>query len=295
MISMKDSPRTAEVVTTCAQIRAVVTAAQREGKTVGLIPTMGALHAGHLSLASLARSQCDVTVVTIFVNPTQFGPGDDFAEYPRTLEADLAALAPLGVDWVFAPPTEEMYDSRHTTSISVGGVTEPLEGRHRPGHFSGVATIVLKLLGAAPADIAYFGQKDYQQSLLIRRMVADLKVPTEICVCPIVREPDGLAMSSRNVYLSDAERMQALALSRGLSEAHGLFAGGQTSAAAIRSRIREVLASAKIDPIDYVALVDPENLTEVDEVDESTIALIAVHVGKTRLIDNHVLGERWAG
>ena len=198
-------------------MRAVVRELQHAGKSVGLVPTMGALHQGHLSLVRRAKSDCDVAVATIFVNPTQFAPHEDFSRYPRTLESDLAALAAAKCDLVFVPSREEMYPPAASTFVEPPQVAQPLEGVFRPGHFRGVATVVLKLFNIIPADKAYFGQKDFQQALVIQRMVADLNVPVQVVVCPIIREPDGLAMSSRNRYLSPSERQQGLALSRALN------------------------------------------------------------------------------
>ena len=200
-------------------LRNEVARLRRGGKRVGLVPTMGALHPGHLSLVETAQKECDVCVVTIFVNPSQFGPAEDFDKYPRTLDADLDALAGLGAQLAFVPETEAVYGPQHATWVEVGSVAEPLEGACRPGHFRGVATIVLKLFNMAGADVAYFGQKDYQQAQVIRRMVEDLNVPVEVRICPIVREPDGLAMSSRNAYLDADERRRAVALYEGLRRA----------------------------------------------------------------------------
>jgi pantoate--beta-alanine ligase len=267
-----------------------VTAWRCAGQSVGVVPTMGALHAGHLSLVEASKRECDKTVVTIFVNPTQFAPHEDFERYPRDLEADLARLRPLGVDAVFAPPREEMYPSGETTRVEVGPIAEPLEGQFRPGHFRGVATIVLKLFQAIPATTAYFGQKDYQQSLVIRRMVADLLVPIRIVVCPIVRESDGLAMSSRNVYLSPNQRRQALVLSQSLNLAERLVREGERDAEKVLAQMKKRFADAGVDRIDYIALVDPEKLTPVNEIHTQTLAAIAAHVGTTRLIDNRLIG-----
>ena len=225
-------------ITTPAEIQRESRALSVEGKTVGLVPTMGALHEGHLSLVRRARGECDVVIATIFVNPAQFGPSEDFSRYPRTIERDLELLAAEGCDLVFVPPQEEVYPSDFSTFVEPPAVALPLEGRFRPGHFRGVATVVLKLFNLIPANVAYFGQKDYQQALVIQHMVRDLNLPIKIAVCPIVREPDGLALSSRNRYLSTAEREQALALSRTLQLAEqlvghqrgGLPAGGCLSA-----------------------------------------------------------------
>jgi pantoate--beta-alanine ligase len=279
-----------QVLTRCHEIFAAVTLLRREGKTVGLVPTMGALHAGHLSLVEVSRRDCDMTVVTIFVNPTQFGPHEDFTRYPRDLDADLEKLRPLGVDLVFAPPLAEMYPPGETTRVDPGCIAEPLEGQFRPGHFRGVATIVLKLFNAIPANVAYFGQKDYQQTLVVRRMAADLNVPVRIAVCPTIRESDGLALSSRNVYLSSDERLRALVLSQSLILADRLVAEGEHDAATILAQMRELFARAGVDRIDYIALADPETLAPAAEIRGRTLTAIAAHIGKTRLIDNRLIG-----
>jgi pantoate--beta-alanine ligase len=273
-----------------AEMRQVVRAWRAEGKKVGLVPTMGALHEGHLSLVEAARKQCDAVVVSIFVNPTQFGPSEDLAKYPRTLEADLALLAPVGVECVFAPSVEAMYPAGYSTFVEPPQVAVPLEGHCRPGHFRGVATIVLKLFEIVPADVAFFGQKDYQQSLVVRRMARDLDVPIEIEVCATIREPDGLALSSRNRYLSPAERRQALALSRALRAASDEMARGERSASVLRAMMRDILHGAGIERIDYVAIADPETLDEIATLKRPALALLACHVGTTRLIDNAPLG-----
>ena len=221
------SDRLPRVVSSRVELRAALIAARREGKSIGLVPTMGALHAGHVSLVEASAARCDFTVVTIFVNPTQFAPNEDFRKYPRTLESDLAALAGHGVDLVFTPPTDEIYRPGHATYVEPSGPALPLEGRCRPGHFRGVATIVLKLFNLVQPDVACFGRKDYQQSLVVRRMVDDFDLPIEICVCPIVREADGLALSSRNVYLDAEARRRALVLSRSLRLADELVEAGQ--------------------------------------------------------------------
>jgi len=277
------------LVTTIAEMRAAVAAARRAGKTVGVVPTMGALHAGHLSLVEYCQRECDFTVVTIFVNRTQFAPHEDFRQYPRTLEADRTALDACRVDVVFAPPDEEIYRTGSTTLIEVGPVARPLEGESRPTHFAGVATIVAKLFNIITPDRAYFGQKDYQQTLVIRRMTEDLDLPVDVRVCPIVREPDGLALSSRNVYLSPTERQQALTLSRSLARASELVAAGERNANVILARMRELFAAEPTIAVDYIALADPDKLLPVEELRGPTIAAIAARVGKTRLIDNQLL------
>jgi pantoate--beta-alanine ligase len=249
---------------------------------------MGALHAGHLSLAEKAKQECDFTVVTIFVNPTQFGPAEDFDRYPRDLQKDLALLASLGVDVVFAPPRDEMYRIGNSTFVNVERLADLWEGAIRPGHFRGVATVVLKVFNAAEPDVAYFGQKDYQQSVIIRRMTTDLDLPLEIRVCPIVRDSDGLALSSRNVYLSQDDRKRALSLSQSLRVAEELVRSGTRNAKEIEASMRGVLTAAGVQ-IDYAALVDPDTLASVERVKPGTVALVAAGVGATRLIDNTIL------
>jgi pantoate--beta-alanine ligase len=259
-------------------------------KKIGIVPTMGALHEGHLSLVRSATAECDITFVTIFVNPTQFGPKEDFTKYPRTLNEDVVLLSRERVDVVFAPSADEMYPRDYSTSIEPSTVARPLEGVCRPGHFRGVATIVLKLFHVIPADVAYFGQKDFQQCRVIERMVADLNLPIEIRRCPIVREPDGLAISSRNRYLSPDERRQALAISRCLRTGQQLILDGETKVSLIRDAMRVVLTDAGITRIDYVAVADPETLGELDQVGRRAVLLVAAYVGQTRLIDNCLVG-----
>lgn len=278
-----------QVVTTVGQLRGALAPLRAAGRRIGLVPTMGALHEGHLSLVRAARSQCDYTVVSIYVNPTQFGPQEDFVRYPRSLESDLAALAREGVELVFAPADEEVYRPGHATFVEVGGVARPLEGECRPGHFRGVATVVLKLLNMVQPDVAYFGQKDYQQALVIRRMVEDLNVPVELYVCPTVREPEGLAMSSRNAYLSPTARQRALVLWKSLERARQLVAAGQRDAGQVMGKMREIIHTAEDAQIDYVALVDPLSLEPVEVIDRPTLAAVAVRIEKTRLIDNCLL------
>jgi pantoate--beta-alanine ligase len=250
---------------------------------------MGALHEGHLSLVRAAKAECDYTVVSIYVNPTQFGPNEDLAKYPRTLDADLALLGGCRTELVFAPSNEEMYRPGHATQVDLRAVAEPLEGVCRPGHFRGVATVVLKLFNMVQPDAAYFGQKDFQQALVIRRMVADLDVPVAIRVCPIVREPDGLAMSSRNRYLSPAARQRALVLWKSLQLAGELVQRGERSAQAIEARMRALVETAEDARIDYVALADPETLQPIETIAGRTLAALAVKIENTRLIDNCVL------
>lgn len=254
---------------------------------MGLVPTMGALHEGHLSLVRASQAECELTVVTIYVNPSQFGPQEDLARYPRTLEADLEALSTCGGEILVLCPTDaEVYPSGYATWVEVDSVARPLEGVCRPGHFRGVATIVLKLFQMVGADIAYFGQKDFQQARVIQQMVRDLNVPITVQICPIVRETDGLAMSSRNRYLSPTERQEALVLWKSLGLAADLVAQGQRDAALLTERMRALVMNVPGAKIDYIALVDPETLEPVTTVDRPTQALLAVHVGGTRLIDN---------
>ncbi len=278
-----------KVVTTREELGQLLAPIRRAARSIGLVPTMGALHAGHLSLVDAAASQCDETVVSIFVNPTQFGPGEDFSRYPRTLAADLALLAERRVGCVFAPDPGEMYPAGASTYVEVPAAAEPLEGKCRPGHFRGVATVVLKLFNLIRPDAAYFGRKDYQQALVVRRMVADLDVPVRIHVCPTVREPDGLALSSRNRYLSPAERQRALAISRSLRLAAELVGRQVRDAQTIVDRMRAELDAQDLK-IDYVALADPETLASVIVIDRPVVALIAARVGDTRLIDNELIG-----
>jgi len=280
-----------QLVTTAAQLRAALEPARRAGRRIGLVPTMGALHEGHLSLVRAAKAECDLSVVSIYVNPSQFAPGEDLAKYPRTLQSDLEKLAGCQADLVLAPGDAEVYAPGHATWVEVGAVAEPLEGQLRPGHFRGVATIVLKLFNMVQPDAAYFGQKDYQQTLVVRRMVADLNVPVQVRVCPTVREPDGLAMSSRNAYLSMEARRRATVLWYSLEAARRAVGGGQRDAAAVARQMREILLSAGDVTIDYVALVHPETLEPVRTVVSPTLAAVAVRIDGTRLIDNCILGE----
>jgi pantoate--beta-alanine ligase len=275
------------IVRTVAELRSRSRQARRDGKRIGLVPTMGALHAGHRSLARAASRECSFNIVTIFVNPTQFGPNEDYARYPRTMDQDLALLADSAVDLVFGPDRTEMYQAGHSTYVEVQGPASRWEGAARAGHFQGVATIVLKLFHAAEPDVAFFGQKDYQQCAVVRRMVADLDLPIEIRVCPTMRDSDGLALSSRNVYLSTDERRRALSLSQSLKRAAELFRQGNRDAAQIVAAMTQILKDAPVE-IDYVAIVDPETLEPVAEVQVGSVALVAARVGTTRLIDNQI-------
>ena len=260
------------------------------GGIIGLVPTMGALHAGHASLIRAARSACRHVAITLFVNPTQFGPNEDFTRYPRSFEADCALAEREGADVLFAPPVEELYPAGAATFVEVEGLSERLDGKSRPGHFHGVATVVAKLFVAAEADLAFFGQKDAAQVSVLRRMTADLRLGTEIVVCPIVRDADGLALSSRNAYLSSAERNQALTLSRSVRRVEELFTQGEDSADVILAAARQVFAAEPAVRLDYIELVDWCTLEPVQTAVPGTLFAVAAYVGSTRLIDNSVLG-----
>jgi len=268
------------------QLRAEIRQAQADGKRVGLVPTMGALHQGHLSLVAESQKSCDLTVVTIFVNPTQFAPGEDFEKYPRTLDADLQLLSHFDPVWVLAPEVDAMYPPGGTTVVKAPEIALPLEGKFRPVHFDGVATIVLKLFQVAPADAAFFGQKDYQQVRVIEEMVRDLLVPIEIVRCPIVREADGLAMSSRNRYLSPEEREIALSISQSLRGATQRIEAGETNAPSLKDKIERELRDAGFRAIDYVSIANPHTLESVETITGDVVILVAAKVGNTRLIDN---------
>lgn len=277
------------IVHTRAEMRQQVDLARAAGKTIGVVPTMGALHAGHVSLVEAACRDCQFVIVTIFVNPTQFGPQEDFQKYPRTLAADVDKLAPWPVDVVYAPGVEEVYPPGYATFVEPAGAALPLEGERRPGHFRGVATVVLKLFQQTGADVAYFGQKDYQQTCVVRQMVRDLDLPVRIEICPTVREADGLALSSRNVYLSEKERQQALTLSRSLRKAAELVAAGEKSTAAILAKLQPLYDAEPSIKLEYLTIVDPITLGPVAEVSSSVVALVAARVGTTRLIDNVII------
>ncbi len=258
--------------------------------TVGLVPTMGYLHEGHLSLIRLAKSECENVVVSIFVNPTQFGANEDLSKYPRDLERDLSLIEPLGVDLVWTPTAEIMYPTGYQTWVEVDAITRPLEGSMRPTHFKGVTTVVAKLFNAVQPHKAYFGQKDAQQAAVIRQMVRDLNFPIDVIVCPIVREADGLAMSSRNKYLEGADRKAATVLFRALSAAKDAYEGGERNAEVLRGKMKEVLESEPRAQIQYVSCADYDSLEELEVVKGKTLLSMAVILGKTRLIDNFVLG-----
>jgi pantoate--beta-alanine ligase len=278
-----------KVLTTVVEMQAASRAARREGKRIGFVPTMGALHAGHLSLVKTARAQSDCVVASIFVNPLQFGPSEDFSKYPRTFEDDRRQLEAAGVDVLFAPPTEEMYPKGATTVVHVEGLSEKLDGRSRPGHFKGVTTVVAKLFEIVRPDTAYFGQKDAAQVAVIKKMVRDLDMDTEIVVCPIVREQNGLAMSSRNRYLSAEERRQALVLYRSLTRVQMLADQGEKRASALIDEGKRVIAEEPAARFDYFEIVDPVTLDAVEDVSRGALVAVAGYVGTTRLIDNIML------
>jgi pantoate--beta-alanine ligase len=278
-----------EILRTCAELREWSRYERNDGgNTIGLVPTMGALHAGHASLIRASHASVGFTAVSIFVNPTQFGPNEDFGRYPRSFDADCALARSEGADVIFAPSVEEMYPAGSATYVEVSGLSDRLDGKSRPGHFRGVATVVAKLFIACEADRAFFGQKDAAQVSVLRRLTTDLRLPTEIVVCPIVREADGLALSSRNVYLSPEERGQALALSRAIRKAEAMFAAGERGAAALIAAAREVLAAEPAIRIDYVELTDWATLTPVEIAGPGNLFAVAAWVGSTRLIDNTV-------
>ena len=277
------------IVRTVAELRAAVGEARSRGASVGLVPTMGALHDGHLSLIRRARADNDLVVVSIFVNPTQFGPSEDLAAYPRDEARDAELATEAGTDILFAPSVDEVYPRGFATTIHIAGITDVLDGAHRgPDHFDGVATVVTKLFQMVAPDAAYFGQKDAQQVLVIRRLVRDLDMPVRIVACPTVREPDGLAMSSRNVYLDDAARRQATALNRALDAAEAAVARGQTAAGDVIDAARAVLAEAGIEP-EYLELRSAEDLRALDHIDGASLLAVAARVGTARLIDNRIL------
>ncbi|REJ86900.1 MAG: pantoate--beta-alanine ligase [Planctomycetota bacterium] len=274
------------VTTNADELRRATAAARRQGKTVGCVPTMGALHAGHTSLIEAARRETDFVVVTVFVNPSQFAPGEDLEAYPRPIEDDLKACRDAEVNVVFLPPTESLYPEGYSTWVDVEGLSRVLEGASRPTHFRGVATIVLKLLNIVGPDAAFFGTKDYQQLALLRRMVRDLHVPVRLVPCPTVREPDGLALSSRNVYLSSKERKSALALHESLRLAEERLLSGETDLPAIATSMEQHLNSRPGVETDYAVIADADTLEVLSAPREQMVVLVAARVGKTRLIDN---------
>lgn len=278
-----------EIIRTVQELRQRTRADRYETNMIGLVPTMGALHAGHASLIHAARDSCGCVVVSIFVNPTQLGPNEDYSRYPRTFDADCALADAEGATLIFAPTVEEMYPAGAASFVEVEGLSDRLDGNSRPGHFRGVATVVSKLLIATEADLAFFGQKDAAQVAVLRRMVTDLRLPARIVVCPIVREADGLALSSRNVYLSPSERLQAQALSRTIHSAEALIAAGERRASSLIAAAREIFAAEPAIRVDYVELVDWDTLLPAETAAPGTLFAVAAWVGATRLIDNTIV------
>ncbi len=283
------------LITSIAEMQSFSREVRARGNSLALVPTMGALHEGHFSLVRQAKRQCDAVVVSIFVNPMQFGPAEDLPLYPQNLEKDLQLLGPFKIDATFTPATTEMYPEGFETFVDVGKTVTSLEGASRPGHFRGVATVLLKLFNIVRPNLAYFGQKDFQQALLIRRLVADLNLDVRLVICPTVREPDGLAKSSRNAYLSAEDRSAATALYRSLQQAKQLAQAGETDARKILDEMQKVYAGEPRLQLDYVAIVEPARLQPVERVAAGCVALVAARVGRARLIDNLILGPPGAG
>jgi pantoate--beta-alanine ligase len=281
-----------ETIHTIEWMKQVSRQAHAEGRPIGFVPTMGALHAGHLSLVRAARAESQPVIASIFVNPTQFGAGEDFQKYPRTLDHDGKILEDAGVDYLFAPDAAEIYPSGFSTWVNVEGLSDRLEGRARPGHFRGVATVVLKLLEIVQPHRAFFGRKDAQQARIIRQMARDLGLDSEIVVCPIVREPDGLAMSSRNAYLKAEERLAATILFRALDGARISISRGERDAMRLAAAIREIIRGEPLADLDYAEVVDADTLEQVALLRGECLALLAVRIGKARLIDNLLIEER---
>jgi pantoate--beta-alanine ligase len=278
-----------EILHTVSELRQWARSSRRAGQTIGLVPTMGALHAGHASLIRAAHEACGAVAVSIFVNPTQFGPNEDYARYPRSLEADCKLAEAAGATVIFAPPVEELYPAGATTFVEVEGLSGRLDGASRPGHFRGVTTVVAKLMIASEADRSFFGQKDAAQVAVLRRMVTDLRLAAEIVVCPIVREADGLALSSRNAYLSAAERAQALTLSRTIRQVEALVASGERRASALVEAARQIFAAEPAIRVDYIELVNWATLEPVETAAAGSLFAVAAWVGATRLIDNTIV------
>ncbi len=278
------------LVTSISEMKALTRETRAGGRSVGLVPTMGALHKGHLSLVRQAKQQCDVVVVSIFVNPTQFGPNEDYGRYPRNLEKDFELLSAYNIDTIFSPSADEMYPEGFETFVEPGPLAEIYEGASRPGHFRGVATVVVKLFNIMQPDMAYFGQKDFQQAIIIRRLVEDFNLNVRLVICPIVRDDDGLAISSRNVYLNPAQRKTSLALSRSLARAQELARSGECDAARILDEMHRVLRGDDRVKIDYAAIVNPLRFEPVKRVTAGALGLVAARVGSVRLIDNAILG-----
>ena len=275
-----------EIAKTIESVRQLVKAARSKGKNIGLVPTMGALHIGHISLIEAAVKKCDFVVVSIFVNPTQFGPGEDFEKYPRPLDADLKICRKAGVDVVFVPTQDQMYPSENLTWVNVEKLTESLCGQFRPIHFRGVTTVCAKLFNIVAPDIAFFGQKDAQQAIVIKRMVADLNMPLEIVICPTVRRPDGLAVSSRNKYLTEEQKKDAALIYKSLQKCKQMIDAGTTDSETIIAEMRKILSRAPSIAIEYVSIVDAGTLANIDRIAGKVLAAVAVQIGPARLIDN---------
>lgn len=284
-----------ETIHTIDWMKQVARAARTEGRVVGFVPTMGALHEGHLSLVRAAKQQCMPVIVSIFVNPAQFGPNEDLAKYPRKMERDRGLLEDLNVDYLFAPSAEEIYPNGFRTYVEVQGLSDRYEGKMRPGHFRGVATVVLKLFEIVQPHLAYFGRKDAQQARVIRQMAVDLNLDTNVVTCPIVREPDGLAMSSRNAYLSPEQRRAATVLYRALGMARNEILGGTRDAASLTRAMRDVIAHEPLAQAEYVEIVDAETLEPVVLLRGTCLVLLAVRVGATRLLDNMLVEQTESG
>ncbi|MBW8040759.1 MAG: pantoate--beta-alanine ligase [Planctomycetes bacterium] len=278
-----------EVANTIDSVRELVKAARSAGKKIGFVPTMGALHIGHISLIEAAVKKCDFVIVSIFVNPTQFGPGEDYKKYPRPLEDDLEICRNAGVDVVFAPAQEQMYPSENVTWVNVEKLTEPLCGRSRPGHFRGVTTVCAKLFNIVAPDVVFFGAKDAQQAIVIKRMVEDLNMPLEIVVCPTIRESDGLAVSSRNKYLTEEEKKDATLIYKSLEKCREMIEAGTTDIGTITAEMRTILSQSPAIEVEYVSIVDVEILQSIDHITGKVLAVVAVRIGQTRLIDNIVV------
>ena len=275
-----------EIAKTIESVRNLVKAARSQGKKIGLVPTMGALHIGHISLIEAAVKRCEFVVVSIFVNPTQFGPGEDFEKYPRPLDADLEICKKAGIDVVFAPAQEQMYGAENLTWINVEKLTEQLCGQSRPVHFRGVTTVCAKLFNIVEPDIAFFGQKDGQQAIVIKRMVADLNMPLEIAICPTIREPDGLAVSSRNKYLTKQQKKDATLIYKSLQKCREMIDARVTDSETIIAEMRKILSHAPSIKIEYISIVDAETLQTTDLIARQVLAAVAVRIGSARLIDN---------
>jgi pantoate--beta-alanine ligase len=281
-----------DVISEISTIKAAIAKQKMMGKSIGFVPTMGFLHEGHLSLVRDSLQQADCSVVSIFVNPSQFGPSEDFRDYPRDLKKDTAVLEEMGVDYLFVPDNEEIYPEGFKTYVEVTDLQDRFEGRSRPGHFKGVCTVVLKLFMIVQPDIAFFGQKDAQQALIIKRMVRDLNLDVDIQVLPIIREKDGLAMSSRNVYLNKVQRKAALCLVKSLRNADQAFKAGERDSSIILSGMTRLINAEPLAKLDYVAIVDLDNLEPLDKIEKDALILVAVFIGRVRLIDNLIVRNK---